>query len=361
MAREALTRTIVHVDMDAFFASVEQRDRPELRGKPVIVGGDPFGRGVVSTASYEARKFGVRSAMPSSQARRLCPQGIFLRPNFARYQEASDAVQAILRQHTDLVEPVSLDEAYLDVTRHRLGLNDGAMIASLIKQNILAVTKLTASAGVAPNMFLSKIASDLKKPDGLVVIKPGSEREFLKDLSVRKIPGVGPVTEAQLAEAGIRTCSDVLDWKPSKLRARFGNLAGFLIARAQGLDDREVVSEWIPKQSSTEETFERDTKDVPYLKRLLEEYAKTVFEDVRRGGLMGKTVVLKVKYFDFESITRSHTLTHAPRGWEDLYHAAAGLLETKTLAGEKPVRLLGLGLAGLREAASGPVERDLFS
>jgi len=336
--------------MDAFFASIEQRDNPAHRGKPVVVGGDPFGRGVVSTASYEARRFGIHSAMPAAHARRLCPQAIFIRPDFRKYQEASGAIMSILRQHTDLVEPVSLDEAYLDVSRHRLGLKDPVMIASLIKQNIFAVTKLTASAGVAPNMFLAKIASDFKKPDGLTVIRPEEVKDFLRDLPVRKIPGVGPVTESKLHALKIFVCKDLLGAGGIFLRDRFGKFGAVLYERAQGIDDREVTPESAPKQTSTEETFPKDTKDIAWLKSQLERFSKEIFAGLKESGYAGRTVVLKVKYFDFEKITRSHTLAHPPAGWEEICRVAVYLLEKKTSAAQKPVRLLGLGISGLHSA-----------
>ncbi len=233
-------RKIIHIDMDAFFAAVEQRDRPDLKGKPVIVGGDPNSRGVVSTASYEARKFGVHSAMASSRAKKLCPQGVFVRPHFEKYTEASRAIMTILKQHTDLMEVVSVDEAYLDVTRHKLGIQDPVMAASLIKQTIQAVTHLTASAGVAPNFFLAKIASDFKKPDGLTVVAPEEIPDFLENLPVRKIPGVGPVTEKELHALGFKTCGELALAKKTFLISHFGKTGYFLYERAHGRDSREI-------------------------------------------------------------------------------------------------------------------------
>ena len=346
--------------MDAFFAAIEQKDNPALRGKPVVVGGDPFGRGVVSTASYEARKFGIHSAMPSAHARRLCPDAVFLRPRFRRYQEASSAIMAILRQHTGLMEPASLDEAYLDVTRHRFGIDDPVMVATMIKQNIFAVTGLTASAGVAPNLFLAKVASDFKKPDGLTVVRPQEVENFLRELPVRKIPGVGPVTEEALQKLKFLTCGDLAAADLRVLIKHFGKTGVFLQERARGLDEREVEPEWEPKQSSSEETFDQDTKDKNFLKDRLRDYSREVFAGLSESGRMGKTVVLKVKYFDFEQITRSHTLKREPRDWQEIYGVACDLLEKKTLAGKKPVRLIGLGLSGLKEITAKPLELDLF-
>ncbi len=342
------TRKIIHMDMDAFFAAVEQLDHPEWRGKPVIVGGNPKSRGVVSTCSYEARPFGVRSAMPAAQAFRLCPQAIFVRPRMDRYAEISEQVMAVFRRHTPLVEQVSLDEAYLDVTQYRFGMDDPVLIAKVIKQNVHAVTHLTVSAGVAPNMFLAKIASDLKKPDGLSVIVPQDVELFLKDLAVRKIPGVGPVTEARLAKLGILTCDDLLRVGEPFLHSHFGKTGIFLYRRALGQDERDVEPFGEAKQTSTEETFEKDVLDRRVLVGKLRAYASEVFEILRERGQNGKTVVLKVKYFDFEQITRSHTLAAYPERAEEIYAPAAEMLKNKTQAGKKPVRLLGLGISGLK-------------
>ncbi len=357
----AWPRKIIHLDMDAFFAAVEQRDHPEYRGKPVVVGGDPDGRGVVSTASYEARPFGIRSAMPAAQAKRLCPQAIFLKPRFDVYQIVSHEIRGIFKHYTDLVEPASLDEAYLDVTTDKLGIGDPVMIATLIKQNIRAVTKLTASAGVAPNMFLAKIASEMQKPDGLTVIAPEHIETFLKNLDVRKIPGVGPVTEKELHARGIRICDDLAAAGEARLRKWFGKTGSFLYQRACGVDTREVEPEGIPKQYSTEETFAQDIRDRNWLEARLRVYAQEVFEGLMRRGQQGRTVVLKVKYFDFEQITRSKTLAQTPDHWEVLYQVGLDLLRRKTLAGQKAIRLLGIGVSGLGE---GPPPRsrqgDLF-
>ncbi len=346
--------------MDAFFASVEQRDYPEYRGKPVIVGGDPFGRGVVSTASYEARKFGVHSAMSAFQARRLCPQGIFLKPHFEKYQTESRKIMSVLNQYSDLIEAVSLDEAYLDVTRNRLKIEDPRMLASLIKQNIFAVTQLTASAGVAPNMFLAKVASDFKKPDGLTVVDPDKIENFLEPLPVRKIPGVGPVTEAQLAKCNLRTCGELVAQNPSFLYEKFGKMGLFLYERAQGIDEREIEPERDPKQYSTEETFPEDVRDVEWLKMKLKGYAGEIFEALKRNERMGRTVVLKVKYFDFEQITRSYTFKQPPLDSREIYERACHLLESKTLAGKKAIRLIGLGMTGLDKKADPTPQLELF-
>jgi len=353
-----MARKIIHLDMDAFFAAVEQRDRPELRGKPVIVGGDPDGRGVVSTASYEARRFGIRSAMPAATARRLCPSGIFLRPRFEKYSVESERILAILRRHTDAVEPVSLDEAYLDVTHHHFGIQDPVVIAGMLKQSIHAATGLTASAGVAPNLFLAKIASDLKKPDGLCVVREGEEMDFLKDLSVRLIPGVGPVTEQELDRLGFRTCGELAKATLSFLYSHFGKWGATLFERAHGRDDRFVDPHWEPKQCSCEETFARDVLHLGWLEEKLAGFADTVYSELQKNGRSGRTVVLKVKYHDFELLTRSQTLPAEPSGPDVLHRIACQLLRNKTLAGRKPVRLLGLGVSGLRSTPD--PQPDLF-
>lgn len=348
--------------MDAFFAAVEQRDTPELRGKPVVIGGNPNSRSVVSTASYEARKFGVKSAMPSATAKKLCPQAIFVRPNFEKYSEASRIVFSILRQHSVLVEPVSIDEAYLDVTEHKLKIEDPVTIAKLIKQNIFAVTKLTASAGVAPNMFLAKIASDFNKPNGLTVIRPEEVKEFLIDLPVRKIPGVGPVTEKELHQLKLFTCGDLLKAGPVKLSQALGKYGAALHDRAKGIDDRAVEPHGESKQSSAEETYDDDLLDMQEMKKKLKVLSYEVFQGLHDEGRMGKTIVLKVKYFDFEQITRSQTLTRKPENAEEVYQAVIALLTKKTMAGKKPIRLLGVGISGLLPKISEdvPAQMDLF-
>ncbi|MFH0985630.1 MAG: DNA polymerase IV [Candidatus Omnitrophota bacterium] len=355
-------RKFIHIDMDAFFAAVEQRDRPELKGKPVIVGGNPQSRSVVSTCSYEARKFGVHSAMPTAQAKRLCPQGVFLYPDFEKYNAASQSVMAILHSYTPLVEQLSLDEAYLDVSENKLKLEDPVKLGALIKQHIFAVTKLTASAGVAPAMFLAKIASDMQKPDGLTVVAPDRVLEFLKDLPVRKIPGVGPRTEEILHGMTLETCGDIWGVKPQDLTAKLGKWGLELFHKARGEESREVNPHWERTQLSTEETFSKDITDVARLKQKLAQLAERVFCDLKEEGLFGRTVVLKVKYHDFEQITRSRTLAAPPGDWPVLYEIACDLLKKKTLAGRKPIRLLGLGISGLKSKDELPVatQGELF-
>lgn len=348
--------------MDAFFAAVEQRDHPEYRGKPVIVGGDPRSRSVVSTCSYEARVFGIHSAMPTAQAKRLCPQGIFVHPHFEKYSEASRTVMSILRTYTPLVEQVSMDEAYLDVTENLLKLEDPVALAGLIKQHIFAVTRLTASAGVAPNMFLAKIASDMKKPNGLTEVPPDKVLEFLKDLPVRKLPGVGPKTEAILGRMKLKTCGDLWGVEVRPLYEKLGKWGKGLYRMARGEDDREVNPHWERTQLSAEETFPRDMTEISWLRGKLAELAAHVFHDLQQEGRAGRTVVLKVKYHDFEQITRSQTLSAPPQDWQTIHEIACDLLGKKTSAGKKAIRLLGLGISGLtsKEAQPGPVQKELF-
>ena len=355
-------RKFIHLDMDAFFAAVEQRDNPDLKDKSVIVGGNPNSRSVVSTCSYEARKFGIRSGMPTAQAKRLCPHGIFLTPDFEKYSAVSKSIMAIFHTYTPLVEQVSLDEAYLDVTENKLHLEDPVKLAALIKQHIFAVTKLTASAGVAPNMFLAKIASDMEKPDGLTVVIPDKVLEFLKDLSVRKIPGVGPRTEEILHGMTLNTCGDIWGVKPQDLCAKLGKWGLELFHKARGEESREVNPHWERTQLSAEETFGKDMTDLPWLKRKLAQLAEHVFYDLKQEGRTGRTVVLKVKYHDFEQITRSRTLVAPPQDWHALYEMACDLLKKKTLAGRKPIRLLGLGISGLKSKDELPVsvQGELF-
>ncbi len=357
-------RKIIHMDMDAFFAAVEQRDHPEYRGKPLVVGGNPQGRGVVSTASYEARKFGIRSAMSAAEARRLCPEAIFVRPQFEKYTAVSRLVMGIFHQHTELVEPVSIDEAYLDVTNHRFGIQDPEMIAKIIKQSIHAATLLTASAGVAPNFFLAKMASEFKKPDGLTVVTEAGAWNFLKGLSVRKIPGIGPKTEEELRKLGIIKIEDLERAGSDFLVRHLGKFGRVLYERSQGQDDREVEPHAEVKQMSTEETFEKDTLDLVFLKMKIRKFIREILESLKQEGKLGRTLVLKVKYHDFEVITRSQTFSDWIQDPDDLYESACRLLQNRTLAGKKAIRLLGIGISGLGSKATAlhsmPVQGELF-
>jgi DNA polymerase-4 len=357
------SKKFIHLDMDAFFAAVEQRDDPSLKGKPVIVGGNPNSRSVVSTCSYEARKFGIHSAMPTSQAKRLCPEAVFLYPDFEKYSAVSKTVMSIFHSYTPLVEQVSLDEAYLDVTENLLYLEDPVKLAALIKQHIFAATHLTASAGVAPAMFLAKIASDMQKPDGLTVVFPDQVLDFLKDLPVRKIPGVGPRTEEILHGMTLYTCGEICGVNPRDLCAKLGKWGVELFHKARGEENREVDPHWERTQLSAEETFSKDMTDLPWLKRKLAQLSERVFYDLKQEGKTGRTVILKVKYHDFEMITRSKTLAAPPQDWHLLHEIACDLLKTKTLAGRKPIRLLGLGISGLKQktcARPNAMQGELF-
>jgi DNA polymerase-4 len=339
------SRRILHLDMDAFYASVEQRDRPELRGRPVAVGGSPTSRGVVAAASYEARAHGVRSAMPMSRAVRLCADLAVLPPDFAKYRAVSSQVFAIYREVTPLVEPLSLDEAYLDVTENAWGEPLGMEVAKRLKAAIREATQLTASAGVAPNKFLAKIASGWRKPDGLTVVAPERIESFLLQLPVDALWGVGPVTAKRLRERGIHMLVDVRTADPELLRGVVGSMADSLKQLAMGEDDRRVEPNREPKSSSSETTYPDDLLD---LGRIGDEIAGMARDNalwLARKGLVARTVSIKVRYDDFTTITRSHS-DRATSDPDVIVRRAVALLE-KTDAGRRPVRLLGAGLANL--------------
>ena len=335
-------RRIIHVDMDAFYASVEQRDRPELRGQPLAVGGSPDGRGVVAAASYEARKYGVHSAMAMAKAVRLCPSLMIVRPDFARYKAASNAVFSIFREVTPLVEPLSLDEAYLDVTDNAWGESLAMNVARRLKERIVADTGLTASAGVAPNKFLAKIASGWKKPDGLTVIAPDRVEPFLKQLPVDALWGVGPVTAKKLRARGVERLVDVRTVDPGVLREAVGSLADWLRQLADGVDDRPVVPNRSSKSSGTENTYPEDLTDLSMIRQEIAEMAERAVQWLEKRAVLAKTVTVKVRYDDFTTITRSHSAapTRDPRA---IMARALQLLE-RTDAGRRPVRLLGVSV-----------------
>jgi DNA polymerase-4 len=338
-------RRIVHVDMDAFYASVEQRDRPELRGRPVAVGGSPETRGVVAAASYEARRSGVRSAIPMSRAVRLCPDLHVVPPDFAKYRSISQQVLAICRDVTPLVEPLSLDEAYLDVTENAWGEPLGVEVAKRLKAAILETTGLTASAGVAPNKFLAKIASGWRKPDGLTVVAPERIEWFLQQLPVDALWGVGPVTAKRLRAHGIDRLVDVRTADPEVLRGAVGSMTEWLQRLAAGEDDRPVEPNRPSKSSSSECTYPEDLTD---LGRIREEIAGMARDNalwLGRRKLVARTVTIKVRYADFTTITRSHS-HEATSDPDAIAGRAVGLLE-KTEAGRRPVRLLGAGVHNL--------------
>ena len=335
-------RRIIHVDMDAFYASVEQRDRPELRGRPVAVGGSPDSRGVVAAASYEARAFGVRSAIPMSRAIRLCPDLVIVRPDFQKYRAVSQQVFAIFRDVTPLVEGLSLDEAYLDVTENAWREPLGMTVARRIKALIADTTGLTASAGVAPNKFLAKIASGWKKPDGLTVIAPERVESFLRDLPVDALWGVGPVTAQRLADRGIRRLLDVRAADPTLLHEAVGSMADWLVELAYGRDDRAVEPNRPAKSSSSECTYAQDLTDIVAIRREVDEMARTNAAWLARKGLLARTVTIKVRYDDFTTITRSDS--RLPTADADEIARRAVELLGKTEAGRRPVRLLGAGV-----------------
>jgi DNA polymerase IV len=335
-------RRIVHIDMDAFYASVEQRDRPDLRGQPLAVGGQPDRRGVVAAASYEARAFGVRSAMSMAAAVRLCPSLVIVRPDFPRYKAASNAVFSIFREVTPLVEPLSLDEAYLDVTENAWNEPIATTVAKRLKARIRADTGLTASAGVAPNKFLAKIASGWKKPDGLTVISPDRVEPFLQQLPVDALWGVGPVTAKKLRARGIDRLVDVRSADLVELRAAVGSLADWLRQLANGLDDRPVVPNRESKSSGTENTYPEDLTDLSMIRQEIAEMAKHASGWLARREALARTVTIKVRYDDFTTITRSHSAA-ATRETPAIVARALQLLE-RTDAGRRPVRLLGVSV-----------------
>jgi DNA polymerase-4 len=338
-------RRILHVDMDAFYASVEQRDDPSLRGKPVAVGGQANRRGVVAAASYEARAFGVRSAMSMAKAVKLCPSLVIVPPDFSRYKAVSTIIFGIYRDVTPLVEPLSLDEAYLDVTTNSWNEPLATAVAKRLKARIRETTGLTASAGVAPNKFLAKIASGWKKPDGLTVIPPDRVEPFLQRLPVDALWGVGPVTARKLRTRGITRLVDVRTIDDHVLREAVGGMADWLRQLAAGVDDRPVIAHRETKSSGSENTYPEDLKDIQTIRAEIEEMARQSAAWLERRNLLARTVTIKVRYSDFTTITRSQTAA-ASRDAHDLCTRALDLLH-KTAAGQRPVRLLGVSVHNL--------------
>ncbi len=337
-------RAIIHLDMDAFYASVEQLDHPAFRGKPVVVGADPRGgkgRGVVAACSYEARPFGVRSAMPISQAYRLCPQAIYIRPRLSRYAEMSDRIFAILREYTDLVEPLSIDEAFLDVTGSRRLHGPAHSIARNLKARIRSELGLVASIGLAPNKFLAKVASDLGKPDGFVVVSAGKEREFLDPLPISRLWGVGPKTEVRLRRLGLRTIGQIARMRVEDLETMLGNAGRDLWKLANGIDDREVVPGEEAKSLGAETTFEQDTEDREEIRRTILELSDRVGRRLRREGHLAAGVTLKFRDHLFHTVTRAAILAHPTDVGDDLFREAWKLLGQVTWEGKR-VRLLGV-------------------
>ena len=350
-------RVIIHLDMDAFYASVELRDNPALKGKPVVVGG-PSGRSVVSAASYEARRYGIHSAMPITRARRLCPKAVFLPVRMGRYREASDQIMAIFERFTPLVEPLSLDEAFLDVTGSARLFGSGREIAIAIKRLIREETGLTGSAGVAANKLVAKIASDLQKPDGLTVVEPGHEREFLAPLAVSRLWGAGATTIKELALLGVSTIGDLAALPLDLLIARFGKSGLHLHQSALGLDDREVVPEREAKSVGHEDTYEEDLRSADQIRKELLSLAVRVGARLRRHHLEGRTISLKVRYSDFTTVSRAITLKESTGDGQLLFLAALELL-AKTEADRRAVRLLGISVSNLVPDST-PRQTDLF-
>ena len=336
-------RKIIHVDMDAFYASVAQRDNPALRGRPVAVGGDPTQRGVVAAASYEARTFGVRSAIPMSRAVRLCPSLVIVRPDFQKYRTVSQQVFAIFRDVTPLVEGLSLDEAYLDVTENSFHEPLGVNVARRIKDRIKEVTRLTASAGVAPNKFLAKIASGWKKPDGLTVVAPERIEAFLQGLPVDALWGVGPVTAARLRERGIEKLTDVRTRTVAELTEIVGMHADWIVDLAHGRDERPVEPNRPAKSAGSEETYATDIESLDEVKREIDQLARGVAEWLGKKGKTARTVTIKVRYSDFTTVTRSQSAKDYTSDADSIAARAIRLLE-KTDAGRRPIRLLGVSV-----------------
>lgn len=347
-------RRILHVDLDAFFASVEQRDNPELRGRPVLVGGTGS-RGVVAAASYEARAYGCHSAMPSAVARRLCPDAVFVKGSFERYREASDAVFAIFEEFTPLVQPLSIDEAFLDVTGSERLLGSPVEIAGAIRARIKESTELTASVGVAPNKFLAKLASDLKKPDALVVLEPETYQRVLDPLPVTKIWGVGPSAEQSLARLGIRTIRELRETPAETLRARFGDFGAHLRELAHGRDDRPVHTDREAKSISHEQTFGSNLTHPDDVRAVLVDQAEQVGRRLRRHGRFARTVTIKIRFGDFETVTRSETLGEATDQTGVIAREARALFDAWAF---RPVRLIGCGVSQLTDS---PGQGGLFA
>jgi DNA polymerase IV len=353
-----IVRKIVHIDMDAFYASVEQRDDPRLHGKPVIVAWRG-NRSVVCAASYEARRFGVRSAMPAVRAERLCPNAVFLPPDFPRYREVSRQTREIFARHTDLIEPLSLDEAYLDVSENKTGLPTATQVARAIREQIRSELHLTASAGAAPNKFLAKIASDWRKPDGLFVIQPEEVDSFLSPLAVGRLPGVGKVTEEKLRTLAIETVDDLRKFDLPALQRHFGRYGVRLHELARGIDHSQVVPDRPTQSISAEDTFEHDvplTEMEPMIRRLAEKTWTASRNELR----IARTVVLKLKTSEFKILTRSHTPGVAPSSCEELTRIALSLRDRVALSPQQRFRLVGIGLSNFRDPEDASAQPALF-
>jgi DNA polymerase IV (DinB-like DNA polymerase) len=344
-------RIILHVDLDAFFASVEQREHPEYRGLPVVVGANPKGgkgRGVVSTASYEARKYGIHSGMPISKAYKLCPNAIFLPVNFPLYEKVSSRIMNILREHADKFEQVSIDEAFLDVSKRVKDFDQARQLAILIKEKIWESENLTCSIGIGPNKLIAKIASGFKKPDGLTVVMPEEVEKFLSPLPVEEIPGIGKKTKKILNEMGIKTIGDLAKTNVSLLIEKFGKIGIYFHLASHGIDESEVEEEYEIKSLGREHTFEKDMEDVLFIHKTLESLAKEVWEELKKENLTYKTITVKVRYEDFETHTHSKTLNFQTDSLEEMIKAGKELLEP-FLYSEKRIRLIGIRVSKLKE------------
>ncbi len=358
-------RKIIHLDMDAFYASVEIKDNPDLSGKPVVVGGSPQSRGVVAAASYEARKYGIRSAMPCSRAQRLCSHAVFVAPRFQRYMEISHQIHEIFQKYTDIIEPLSLDEAWLDVTENHINSPSATWVAQRIKKDILLKTDLTSSAGISYNKFLAKIASDERKPDGLFVITPENAREFLMEMPVKKIPGVGKVTNEKLHLLGIDKGCQLAEKSENYLTNQFGKLGGYLFEIIRGVDHRPVIMNRERKSIGIENTFTEDYLYGPELLGELDGLLKGLYKRLKKKERRGKTISLKVKFFDFQQITRSITRNEGFLDEETISVLAHQKLSevTQLQFPGKKIRLLGLSISNFPEVEIGSAENkqlDMF-
>ncbi len=351
-------RKVIHIDMDAFYASVEQRDAPQLRGKPVIVAWRG-NRSVVCAASYEARQFGVRSAMPAVRAERLCPNGVFLPPDFPRYRAVSCQVREIFLRHTDLIEPLALDEAYLDVTENKTRLPTATQVARTIREQIRAELSLTASAGVAPNKFLAKIASDWRKPDGLFVIQPEEVDAFLLPLPVGRLPGVGKVMEEKLKGLSVKTVADLRGMELAVLEGRFGRYGVRLYDLARGIDNSEVIPDRPTQSISAEDTFERDVL-LAEMEPMIRKLAEHTWAASRKESRIARTVVLKLKTSEFKILTRSHTPPSPPTSCEELTNIALSLRDRVGLSPQQRFRLVGVGLGNFHDPEKASAQPALF-
>jgi DNA polymerase-4 len=351
-----IQRKIIHIDMDCFYAAVEQRDNPELKGKPLVVGGNPHKRGVVSTASYEARKFGVKSAMSCVKALQLCPDAIFVYPRFHAYKEASRHIRAIFYRYTDLIEPLSLDEAFLDVTENKMNINSALKIAKEIKEAIKSELNLTASAGVSVNKFLAKVASDMQKPDGLTFIGPERVVSFIEELPIEKFFGVGKVTAQRMHTLGISTGMDLKLLTKEQLLAYFGKVGNFYYNIVRGIDNRPVNNDREHKSMASENTFTTDTTEIEFLHKELLTECENVIRRMKKYNLWGRTITLKVKFSDFKQITRSKTCAEPVKKSEQLFKIASELL-VQGIEKNKLIRLIGVSASNFEETA--PIVKPL--